>query len=82
MPLVIYQTSTFVDAGRVPGDLADVAARMDMTADELLAPTPMTDLLRDVLSYTHDQPEEEIDLPTFTSRSAADSVCAPSCAVT
>ena len=54
---------------RVVGDLADqAAASMNMSTEELLAASPMTELLKDVLSYSPDPQQQDIDVPTFTSR--------------
>lgn len=41
---------------------------MNISTGELLAASPMTELLRDVLSYSPDQEQHDIDVPTFTSR--------------
>lgn len=58
------------DVHRQNGDMLErAAASMNMTPQDLLAPTPMTDLLRDVMSLTDTSsalPEEA--LPTFTTR--------------
>ncbi|KAL0055797.1 hypothetical protein WJX82_004467 [Trebouxia sp. C0006] len=57
---------------RQNGDMLEcAAASMNMTPQDLLAPTPMTDLLRDVMSLTDTSsalPQEA--LPTFTTRLA------------
>lgn len=51
------------------GDLADqAAASMNISTEELLAASPMTQLLEDVLSYSPDHEHHDIDVPTFTSR--------------
>ncbi len=58
------------DVHRQNGDMLEcAAASMNMTPQDLLAPTPMTDLLRDVMSLTDTSsalPQEA--LPTFTTR--------------
>lgn len=53
---------------RVVGDLADQAAAMNITTQELLAASPLTEFLEDVLSYCPHQQQHDIDLPTFSSR--------------
>ena len=47
------------------------AASMNISTEELLAASPMTQLLKDVLSYSPDHEQHDIDVPTFTSRYAA-----------
>ncbi len=58
------------DVYRQNGDMLErAAASVNMTSQELLAPTPMTDLRRDVMSLTDTRsalPQES--LPTFTTR--------------
>lgn len=45
------------------------AASMNLTPQELLAPTPMTDLLRDVMALTDSSSAlYQEALPTFTTR--------------
>lgn len=58
-------------------DLLDcAAANMDMTPKELLAPTPVTDLLKDVMSFSHGGPAvQEEPMPAFTTRSATAATC-------
>ena len=41
---------------------------MNISTEELLAASPMTELLKDVLLYSPDQQQHDIDVPTFTSR--------------
>jgi len=55
---------------RQNGDMLErAAASVNMTSQELLAPTPMTDLLRDVMSLTDSRSAlHQESLPTFTTR--------------
>lgn len=60
-------------------DLLDcAAANMDMTPQELLAPTPVTDLLKDVMSFSHcGLAVQEEPMAAFTTRSATAAICSP-----
>lgn len=55
---------------RQNGEMLDcAAANMNVTPQALLAPTPMTDLLRDVMSLTDSSSAlHQESLPTFTTR--------------
>jgi len=55
---------------RQNGDMLErAAASMNMTSQDLLAPTPMTDLLRDVMSLTDSSSAlQQEPLSTFTTR--------------
>lgn len=59
------------NAYRQNGDMLEsAAAGMHMTPQDLLAPTPMTDLLRDVMSLTDSSLalHQQESLPTFATR--------------
>ena len=58
------------DVYRQNGDMLErAAASVNMTSQELLAPTPMTDLLRDVMSLTDSSSAlHQESLPSFTTR--------------
>ncbi len=58
------------DVYRQNGDMLErAAAGMNMTPQDILAPTPMTDLLRDVMSLTDSSSAlHQESLPTFTTR--------------